>query len=866
LTPLRVEKLPSGVTVLLREARLAPVVEVQVWAGVGSADEGEGEAGLAHFHEHMLFKGTASRGVGEVAGAVEGAGGRINAFTSFDATCYHATLPSAAWPLGLDVLADAVQHSRFEAGEVAREIAVVLEEISRSDDDPHHVLGDAAFSTLFRVHPYRAPVLGTRASVSSFTSEKLLRFYRRWYAPDNLTLVVVGDFDADAVLRAAEAAFADARPSGARHARPAEPPQQGLRLAVLERDFERGALELCWPAVPLRHADAPLLDLLAFVLGEGESSRLDRRVKEERGLADRIDASCYTPLDAGMFGIGADFEPERAAELVEALAREVETLRREPVGEEELEKARRNFLASRAWEQESVTGMARKLGTSQLLTGDPGFEDTYLARIRAATRDDLLRVAREWLVPEQQCLALVAPNGAAPAEASLRAALARGTEAAARRYAAPPRAAAGAPGTHAYTLGAGLRLLVQPRREVSVVSVRAALLGGQLVESEASAGLTRFLSGCWLRGTASHGAAEFAERVDSLAAHLDAFAGRSSCGLTLDCPVESFPAALALFSDALLAPAFAEQEIERERRETLAALARQEDRLAVRAFDLFARTHWERHPYRMPIPGTPETVTRIDRAALLAHHERLARADNLVLAVVGDVDPDETAALVQRRFADLEGGSTVERELPPPEPAPRAVRTAYERKDRAQAHLVIGFRGLDVRDPDRVALEVLCQMLSGQGGRLFLELRDRQGLAYSVGAVDVEGLAPGFFAVSIATAPEKLDDAQGGILAELRRTLDGPPPPAELERARRFLLGSFAIERQRSAARSLQLALDARYGLPIDVDRDYPQQIAAVGAEDVLRVARRIFTLDAYTLAAVGTFVETSKSHPQGTS
>jgi zinc protease len=848
---IRVEKLPSGVTVLLRETRVAKVVEVQVWAGVGSADEGADESGLAHFHEHMLFKGTETRGVGEIAGAVEGAGGRINAFTSFDATCYHATLPSDSLALGLDVLADAVRRSRFDPAEVAREIEVVLEEIRRSEDDPQHVLGDALFATVFEVHPYRAPVLGTRESVSSFTREKLLRFYRRWYAPDNLTLVAVGDLDGDDFLRRAEAAFAGAEPSGVRRRRPIEPAQRGRRLCLVERDFERAALELCWPAVPFRHPDAPLLDLLAFVLGQGESSRLDRRVKEELGLADRVDASCYTPLDAGVFSVGADLDGERTPALLEAVLREVEALRREPVGAEELEKARLNFLAAKAWEQESVSGMARKLGSAQLLTGDPSYEDAYLARVRSATQSDLLRVAREWLVPERQNVALVAPTGAGPSEEELRTALARGAESAARRFAPPARASSEAENTQAYRIGEGVRLLVQPRRDIPVVAARAALLGGQLAESEASAGLTHFTSSLWMRGTEAYGAAEFARRVESLAAGVDSFAGRSSCGVTLDCPGESFADVLELFASALLTPAFAEEEVQRERRDTLAALARREDRLAVRAFDLFANAHWEHHPYRLPIPGTPDTVKRFGREELLAHHERLVRADNLVLAVVGDVDPDRVAALAQRHFAELAGGSGIDASLPLVEPPPREVRTAVERKDRAQAHLVIGFRGLDVHDPDRHALEVLTQILSGQGGRLFLELRDRQSLAYSVGATNVEGYHPGFLAITIATAPEKLDDAQSGILAELRRVLDAPPPAAELERARRYLLGSFAIDRQRSATRALQLALDRRYGLAGDFDVDYPDRIGAVSAEDVLRIARRVVVLDAYTLAAI---------------
>ena len=848
---IRVEKLPSGVTVLLREVRVAPVAEVQIWAAVGSADERDGEAGLAHFHEHMLFKGTETRGVGEVAGAVEGAGGRINAFTSFDATCYHATLPSDSVGLGLDVLADAVQHSVFDPAEVTREVEVVLEEIRRSEDDPQHVLGDALFQTAFEVHPYRAPVLGTPASVASFDAEKLRRFYRHWYAPDNLVVVAAGDFDADALLARVSQAFATAAPGGVRRARPVEPPQQGLRLRLLERDFERAGLELCWPAVPFRHPDAPLLDLLAFVLGQGESSRLDRRVKEELGLADRIDASCYTPLDAGVFSVGADFDPEHAAALLEALLRETECLRRERVGEEELEKARRNFLAAKSWEQESVSGMARKLGSAFLLTGDPAFEDGYLARVRSASREDLLRVAKDWLAPERLCLALLSPTGAAPREAELRAALARGAEGALLRFEAPRRAASSSRSAHAYALANGVRLLVQPRREIPVVAARAALLGGQLVEGEETAGLSSFLASLWTRGTESHAAAEFARRVESLASDVDGFSGRSTCGVTLDCPSESFPAVLELFAEALLAPAFAQEEIERERRETLAALARREDRLGARAFDLFTSAHWERHPYRFQLPGTQETVARFDRDLLEQHQRRLVRADNLVIAVSGDVDPDATAALVARHFGELDGGCEVEATLPALEAAPRAVKRALERKDRAQAHLVIGFRGLDVHDGDRHALEVLCQILSGQGGRLFLELRDRKGLAYSVSATNVEGLAPGFLAVYIGSAPEKLEEARSGILDELRRARDAKPAEAELERARRSLLGSFAIDRQRSSVRALQLALDTRYGLAGDFDTDYPERIRAVSADDVLRVARRLLDLGAYTEAVI---------------
>jgi zinc protease len=243
-------------------------------------------------------------------------------------------------------------------------------------------------------------------------------------------------------------------------------------------------------------------------------------------------------------------------------------------------------------------------------------------------------------------------------------------------------------------------------------------------------------------------------------------------------------------------------------------------------------------------------VNRIDREDLVAYHARVARPNNLVIAVVGDVEPDDMAAHLARRLGPLDG-EPFEGANPDLEPAPSEIRVAEEHKDRAQAHLVIGFRGFTVQDEDRETLEVIAHILGGQGGRLFLELRDRQGLAYSVSALNVEGVAAGFFATHIATAPEKSEEAKHGMLDELRRITDAPPSEDELLRAQRFLVGNFAIEQQRSAVRALHVALDARYGLGPDADRDYPDRIQQVTREDVLRVARRVIDLDAYTLATV---------------
>ncbi len=862
------ETLGSGLAVVLRESHAAPVAEFQVWARVGSADEAEHEAGLAHFHEHMLFKGTERRGVGAVAGAVEGVGGRINAFTTFDTTCYHATLPSSELDVGVDVLTDIVRNSVFDPEEVAREIDVVLEEIRRSEDDPHHVLSDAVFAEAFRVHPYGAPILGSHESVSSITREKLLDFYSRWYAPDNLVVVAAGDFDPRALRDRIERAFEGAGAAGARRTRANEPDPEALRAVLLRRPFERASLDLSWRSLELSHPDTPLLDLLAFVLGEGDSSRLMQRVKEEAGLVDRVDASSYTPLDPGLFGADADLDDESMADAVAAIVREVEILRREPVPEEELDKARANVLAARHWERESVSGMARKLGSYRVLTGDACFERRYLERIENARAEDLLEVAHRWLAPERLTVGAVVPESADPGldASTLREAVDAGARSAARLFQAPRRAHrtnvpesrppaptpahAEPTGCIDYELQGGIRLHVLPRHQAPIVALRLAMQGGQLSEGPDDAGITSFLAGTWLRGTTGHSASDFARRVESLAADIDGFSGRNSVGLTLDCTADRFDTVLELLAEVVLSPAFAPEEIERERSDTLAAISRREDRLGARAFDLFTRTLYGPHPYGRPLLGSSETVTRIDAATLRAHQARIVRPGNLVVSVVGDVDPDQTAARIARHLAPLSGTGGAE-PLPPAPDFAGAGQTRVEHKDRAQAHLVVGYPGLTLHDPDREALEVVSQVLGGQGGRLFLQLRDRQGLAYTVNASNIEGLAPGFFAVYIATSPEKFEEARVGIRDELQRLLDAPPGDAELDPARRYLIGNHVIDQQRAGNRAMHIALDSLYGLGPEGDRDYAERIRSVSGEDVLRVARRIFGSAEPTLAAI---------------
>ncbi len=864
---------------LLRESHRAPVVELQIWAGVGSADERAGEEGLAHFHEHMLFKGTERRGVGEIAGEIEGLGGHVNAYTSFDQTVYHATLPADSWRAGLDVLTDAIRFSRFDPEEIAREREVVLEEIRRSEDTPGHVLGDLAFRQCFHVHPYGLPILGPAENVASFDRDRVRRFFERWYTADNLMVVAVGDFDSAEVADEIGRLFAEAPTGRAERRRPTEPRPDGLRVSVLRRAFEGHRVDLSWPAARFREDEAIHLDLLAYVLGECESSRLVRRIREEEALVDRIDAGAYTPLDRGLFSVGFETDGERLLAAIGRIVEETDRLRREPVSPAELDRARINFLASDQFERESVSGLAAKLGSYEAMGGGWQREAEAHAILRATTPEDLRTVANRYLDPSALAVAALIPETSDPAldEAAI-AEVVRGGLAAPTRDRSPtsetkeaavptpprpvpakplrfgPRRPAGASAGEGERFDAqlanGLAVHVLRRPEVPVVAMRFACLGGLLAESEDDSGITRFLNAMWTRGTQRLSAAAFAREVEGLAAEIDGFSGRNSLGLTLDALSENLEAAFPLFCEALLEPRFDSEEIERERRETLAALDRREDRLGQKAFQLFARTEFESHPYRLSVLGERPAIEHFSAAALSRHADRLVRADRAALAIVGDVDPERIGPLVSDALGAL---PRAERPfaLPPEEPRGVGRRESALIKDRAQAHLVIGFRGLTLDDPDRHALELISQLLAGQGGRLFLELRDRQSLAYTVSASNVEGLAPGYFSIYIATAPEKLDRAREGIFEEIDRLLSRRPSQAELDRAIRFGTGSFAIDGQRSHARAAHIALDSIYGLGPDHSESYPERIRAVTPAELHRVAERIFRPEACTISAV---------------
>jgi len=859
-------RLENGLTLLHEHQGAAHVVAWQIWVNVGGADEGPDEAGLAHLHEHMLFKGTERRGPGEIARDIEAHGGEVNAWTSFDHTVYHTVIASQFAREGLDVLADAVRFPRFDPTELARECEVVVEEIKRADDTPARRSSRDLFRESYQVHPYRLPVLGTPENVRATTRERIYDFYRRHYGPEAMTLIAVGDVPLESVRTWAKELLGGdwKRPRPPGRNRSIEPSRTGRRIHLVPDDAKEAWLNVAFAIPGANHEDVPALDVLAMLAGQGETSRLFRQVKRAGRLVNEISAYAYTPVDPGLFGVGMTLEGEKVRPALTESLRTLAQLVAAPPSEEELTTIQALVESEAVYARETVQGLARKLGHYETTLGGFEAEERYHARVAALTPDAVWQIARRYLTFDTAVVTGLLPAGAQLGEAEVNAALdeaARepGVTTPARRVQTVPAAAmpklkgtgpeAGRVVTE--TLGNGATLLVREERATPLVAMRAAFVGGLRFETEETNGLTTMLARMLTRGTASLGAEEIQHVMDACAGSVSGAGGRNSVSLRAEALSRHFERTFTLFADCLLEPAFPEEELERERHLLLQEIAAREDRPSSLAFDTFARTLFQHHPYRMPQIGERATVERFTAEQLRAHHHQFHDPSRMVLAVIGDVNTTEVIDRARTLFGSAGEGPgplpTVERDEPPTER-----RRVHRVLARAQAHVVLGFQGLTVYDPDRHALEVLSTVLSGMGGRLFTELRDRRSMAYTVTSMAVEGLDPGYFAVYIGTSPDKREAAEAAMETELRKMLDERVTPAELDRARAHLVGTHEIGLQRNAARAALFALDTAYGLGLENFERYAERIEAVTADDVQRVAQRIIQLDRATTAVVG--------------
>ena len=824
--------LDNGLVIIVREDHNAPVVSVQAWAMAGSIHEGRWlGAGLSHVLEHMLFKGTTTRPGSRIDQEVQEAGGYMNAYTSFDRTVYHIDVPNTGAVKAVDILCDIMQHATLPPDELAKEMDVIRREMDMCHDDPGRRASRRLFETAYTKSPYRFTIIGYPDIFNEVKPDDIRNYYTEKYAPNNVFFVVAGDVKNDGVVAQIKTAYAQAKSQAMPPVvLPLEPKQTGERTLIEESAIELGHVHFAWHIPELRHADVAALDVLAVLLGSGRSSRLFQQVRERQGVVHHVDAWTYSPGLPGLFGISAIVDADQFEAANAAILAEIEKVKSLSVSADELQKAIKQFISATLSSRKTMEGQAQNLGGNWLAANDLNFSERYLAAVKRVTTDDVQRVARLYLAPENRTLYALLPEGASP---KLKANVEANTDHPIQQIELPN----------------GLRLLVKEDHRLPFVEFRAVFQGGVLAETAANNGATALLAKLLVKGTTTRTADKIATEIESVGGHLDSYGGNNSFGVNAEVLSDDFATGLGLLADVILNPVFPADELEREVEVQFASIQARRDELLKSASLAMRRALFGNIGYGLDPLGTEESISRLQPADLKSFHQKFAVPNNCVLAIFGDVKIGAVRAAVEQAFAGWKKSAEFLLNAQPI--TINSLKRAEEFRDKKQAVLVIGFPGTTIQSEDKYALDLLQECCSDLGSRLFLRIREQLGLAYYVGAQNFAGRAPGYFAFYTGTEPAKAAQVETELLkeAELLRT-EGLTAD-ELRRAKAKIIGGKKIARADLGHLASTSALDELYGLGWNRAELDDAKYEAVTLEQVKAAANEYLKPDAFVVSIV---------------
>lgn len=848
-------QLKNKLNVLLIESKKSPVVSVQMWVKTGSADEKKGEEGISHFIEHLVFKGTDKFKVGEIANTVEASGGELNAYTSFDQTVFYVTISKNFCDVALDVVSQMMGYPTFDPAEIDSEREVVCEEIKMGQDSPGRTSSQLLFSSAFKKHAYGIPVIGYEKNVRGWSAKKIKDFYHSRYVPSNMFLVVSGDFETPEMKQKVNEYFAGFKPFKLRKVKRAkEPEQKKFQYKSKKYKIQDRHLHLAFKAPNVRHKDIPALDVLAMVLGQGDSSILVKKLRLEKPVASSISAFNYNPQDQGLFAISAHYQGERFTEIVSEIFEQLSYLQNNEADWNDIKRARIAISAEQFYSVETVDGLANKAGSLEFYFKDQNAQKKYLVQLNKITPKEVQAVAKKYFKLEKLNASFLGDVDESYSEKQLSQIRSIWEQKMVKQKPVKlknkkisiPNLIMKTPGVSAeqkiekIQLDSGIKILFKNSKDTPTVSSKFVFRGGARLETPETMGLSELASRVWISGTQNKAETELLQEIEESAIGLSNFSGKNTTGFSLEYLSAFEEKALSLTMDSILNSSFNDSVIEREKSILEQAIKSKEDNPSSLCVRQFLKTIYGDHPLSYEATGTTESLARLNRQKIIEFKNKVLSNENLTVVVVGDYNKKSWMSAI----SELEKGFS---KKSPPQPTHKIEaltenKRKFLEKDKEQSHVMIGWRGLNLNDPDRYTLQAIEAILAGQGGRLFIELRDKNSLAYSVSPVRMESLETGYFGGYIACSHEKVDKSIEMFQAEFNKLTKEKVSAEELSRAKKYLIGQHDIGLQRKSALCNLIAFDEIYGNDFNVSLNIADEYNKITQEKIIELSKRLFT------------------------
>jgi zinc protease len=862
--------LSNGLEVILSQNSRLPVVAVNLWYHVGPANEEPRRTGFAHLFEHMMFQGSKHAGDGHLQMLEAAGASNLNASTSFDYTNYYQTVPSNQLELVLWLESDRMGYLLENVDQRAlsnQQDVVRNERRQRTENAPYGLAQEAVFQTLFpEGHPYYGVIIGSHEDIQAARLDDVRRFFRQYYAPNNATIVIAGDFDPAQVKGLVDKYFGSLRRGPAVPPAKAEAPSIAEeRRRVVPSRVELPRVYLAWHTPPAYGPVDAAADIAANVLGGGRASRMYRSLVYEKQIAQDVSVFQYSLQLGSIFWIQATARPGHTAEELEkAIDEELAALRARPPDPSELEQARNRIETSQIGSLESISGLADRLNAYNHYLGTPEYVQQDVMRYRNVTAAAVHTFARDYLQPHTRVVVHAVPgqpDTLPDVPVTLSAVSEDDPEPVNAdepwRIQVPnpgPAKTVELPTPQTATLSNGLTLILEDRTGgVPIVAANLVFRTGSDANPLDRPGVASFVAAMLSEGTATRTALQIADELAELGASLTTSSSMDATTVSVRSLSKNVAATLDLMADVALRPSFPAEEIERQRASRLAQIVQQRDNPAQLAAQMAsAALYGSRHPYGFAEIGTEASVKAIVRDDMVAFWKQNFVPNNAALVVAGDISMADLRKLAENAFGAWSGGEPARPSLSAPVTSAARV-VLVDTPGAPQTQVRVASIGAPRSSPDFRPLQVMNQALGGMfSSRINLNLREGHGYTYGASSQFTFRRSAGPFQVTSGVRTDVTGPAVREIFTEIRRMVTEPLTDEELAKAKDAMAQSLPGAFETSANAVNNFSNVFVYNLGLDYYTRYAAQVNAVTREQTLDVAKRYLVPEDMVVIAVG--------------
>ena len=837
----QVYKLENGQTVVIQEVRNNPIVTIDTWIKTGSIDEDDSNSGVAHFLEHLFFKGTKNHEPGEFDKILETKGAITNAATSKDFTHYYITIPSKDFDLAMELHADMLMHPMIPRNEMEKERKVVLEEISKDTNSPNKILHENLESMLYSVHPYKRRVIGRSEVIETITREQVLNFYNAHYSPSNMVTVVIGDVDTNRALAKIKEVFNEGVKKQDKYTYPKDPQLTKQQKKVSYANVQSGYMLIGFRGVSITDKDSYALDVLSTIMGEGRSSVLNQVLKEKKRIAFSISAGNSTYKDDGIFYVSANFEPNKCKLVQDVVFEEIAKIQKNGVTEEQLKLAKNIIERNTYYSRESVSNISTEIGYTMALTGDIKFYDSYLTNIKNVTKEDVKRVAEKYLGVDRSAISIVMPEGTEELPVAHNR---KNTDGSANLISNNSQ-------TSKYKLSNGATFLYTPNASNDIIAISIYAKGGQLLDKKP--GTANLVASAMMKGTKTYSSLELSQLLEDNGIKISPSVDADSFIVTVLTTGDEYEKTLSILDEIINYASFDEIEIGKLKSDKLNQIKASRDIPIQRALDEYRYLIFKDSPYTISSKILEQNIPNITRADMFEYYNRIFSPENLVISINGDVDKEKTIKELNRIFNNDKSGEVVYSNYGSKISYPDCPRVSVQSMPSTQtAWIMLGWQTTGVMNQkDYATLQVIDSLLgSGMSSRLFINLREQEGLAYQLGSGYSPHALRGSFVLYIGTNPTTVERAKEGLFNEIKKLKTEYVGDKELRDAKDKLIGNYIIGLETNLDKASNIGGYEALGMGYEFKDNYEKLINSVTDTDIIEVANKYFT-DNYILSIV---------------